>query len=45
MRDLGISTKSSQKVLEGRKQVDECVITSTDISDALRDLDVMGIYI
>ena len=34
-RDPGIDTKPAEETLEGRKQIDERVITSTDIFDRL----------
>ena len=39
-RNPSIDTESTQEVLEGRKQVDQCVIASTDVFDRLWDLDV-----
>jgi hypothetical protein len=34
-KDPGIDTESAEKVLEGRKQIDEGVITSADVFDRL----------
>jgi hypothetical protein len=42
-RDPDINAKSAEEVLEGRKQIEECVITGTDVFDRLRDLDVTEI--
>ena len=38
--DPGVNAKSAEEVLEGRKQIEEYVITGTDVFDRLRDLDV-----
>ena len=42
-RDPGIYAQSAEEVLEGRKQIEECVITGTDVFDRLRYLDVTEI--
>ena len=42
-RDPGINAQSAEEVLEGREQIEECVITGTDVFDRLRDLDVTEI--
>ena len=39
-RDPGINAKSAEEVLKGREQIEECVITGTDVFDRLWDLDV-----
>ena len=39
-RDPGIYTKSGEEVLEGRKQIDQCIIASADVFDRLRDPNV-----
>jgi hypothetical protein len=42
-RDPGIDTKSVEKVLEGREQIDECVVARVDVFDHLKDLHVTHI--
>jgi hypothetical protein len=44
-RDLGINTKSAEEVLEGREQIEECLVASTDVFNRLpvRNLDVTEI--
>ena len=43
-RDPGVNSKSAEEVLERRKQIDERVITGTDVFDRLRDLNVTVIF-
>ena len=43
-RDPGIDTEPAEEVLEGRKQIDERVVTSADVFDRLWDLDVTMIF-
>ncbi len=43
-RDTGVNTESVNEVLEGCKEVDECVIASVDVFDRLRSLDVTEIF-
>ena len=42
-RDSGINTKSGEEIVEGRKEIQECIIASTDVFDRLLDLNVTEI--
>ena len=39
----GVDTEPVEEVLEGRKQIHKCVVTSVDVFDRPGDLDVMVI--
>jgi hypothetical protein len=39
-RDLAINTEPAEELVEGREQIDKCVVTRTNVFDRLRNPDV-----